>query len=287
MLVCPPYTEETQERLAAWRASVRAFIDSEAMSDLLGYFDCRPTKTSLYEKIEQIRSFIGIRWNYRGGSERWTVADRDPVVERYYWRILACAGELGLIGIKSSRRDADYLLPLGGARTANHDRMKEARRLRDLSQRPVPVAALAAMRPVSEIEIPCIRGDLPEARAGVTTEYDVMCRALDLYFPKEGRVFCAPDKEPGRRANTFDTFRYFCDREQPPRGSVLLFTTSSIYINYQTAALMPLAMERGLELVFSGSGTPGAYDDVVSNYLQEIKGTIDALSRDPFLAASK
>ena len=94
-------------------------------------------------------------------------------------------------------------------------------------------------------------------------------------------IVAAPSSAPSkRRANTADTFEFFIDKFHVPEGSVIHFTTSSIYINYQLASLMPIAIKYNLELLFSGSGELGTdCNSVTSNYLQEIKGSIDAICR--------
>lgn len=306
MLKCPPYSPSIEARQSAWEKSVSEYVFSDALSELLGLFNANITGETLQSRIGQIRAFAKERWDYRrksGSGERWTVQDEDPIVISNIETILDCARRLGMIGVKSQRNDGDYIMPLGGARAANLDRVQEAKRLLDLSEKQAPVIALTAKRPLGEIEIPYVADYVDGACAKTTTEFDVMCRAMEttLGTPATGHegeevenapnlgwainhygrhcVVCAPSSDPEhRRANTADTLQFFQDRFAPEPGSVLLLTTSSIYVSYQTASLVPLALKHGWEIELSGSGDANQHNDVISNYLQEIKGTIEAIA---------
>lgn len=308
MLICPPCDNNKQSRIDIWKQTIESFISDPALQMLLTLFDFRPRGGSLEQRLENLREFADLHWDYRrksGGQERWETSDRDQIVMANAPLIIECARKLGMIDPCTTKRNCDYIMVLGGARSANLNRMQMAQCIQKSLGQKVPVVALTAKRPLGEIEIPHVISYVKDAVAGKTTEYDVISKALEIVFSMEmeseessretenkyaawsirrydgGAVVCAPSSEPEkRRANTVDTLRFFLQRFSVMPGSVLHFATNPIYINYQTAALMPIAFEYNLELLFSGTGSAAKNrSPVVSNYLQEVKSSIDAICR--------
>ena len=217
---------------------------------------------------------------------------------------MQCAEELGLVNKVEPQQEPDYILPLGGARRANKDRPAVARKLiDDYHWKDKYVIALSGMRKISDIEKPYM-DYAPDA----VTEYDAINRGMELAFDvseykeenhEEKNFFLnsalrryedryngsqiysisAPSTEPdNRRANSKDTFRYFLTKFGIEPHDRILLVTSSIYVPYQTLKFMELAIDGGFEVDCVGSDvvSKDSFSNA-SNYLQEIKATIDAI----------
>lgn len=95
----------------------------------------------------------------------------------------------------------------------------------------------------------------------------------DLY------VLCAPTPPGKIRANTLETLEYWKELFYPETHTSILCITSPIYTSYQLAALAGFAIENELLLDFEACGECKKRNSVITNYLQEIKGTIDAFQQ--------
>ena len=101
----------------------------------------------------------------------------------------------------------------------------------------------------------------------------------DKYKGSSVYSVAAPSSEPEkRRANSYDTFTYFMDTFNVKKGNKLLLVTSSIYVTFQLLKFMGLALEYGFEVdcIGADSVSTGPNLSKASNYLQEMKSTVDA-----------
>ncbi len=98
-------------------------------------------------------------------------------------------------------------------------------------------------------------------------------------------ALCAPSSEPGtRRANSSDTYRFFLAKCGVPPGASLLLVSSEIYVPYQQLeAIRTIALPYALmvETIGFPAEWGGPLQGMVgpSNYLQEIRSTIQSASR--------
>ncbi len=244
-----------------------------------------------------------------GEAARWLLRQESELAGKEAL-VLRAAGELGLLGTERTVFDrADYILPLGGACMSNLYRCQAARETVDALHMPVQVVALSGMRPISHTERQgCVDTYAPNA----VTEFDAisqgMCRAFGIapwyqdqversenlncsatvrQFSEKYRgsrlcAVAAPSSVPERRANSADCFHDFFHRFAVPKGAKLINCTSQIYCPYQQVRALSLAVKYGVEFDTIGfreksvTVSPGLRQPV--NYLQEIKGTVDAMN---------
>lgn len=306
-LTCPAMNDSKELRKCQWKKQIEQYIHSPEMEFLLGLFGYEHKKGDLESQLRNLLEFTSLNWDFRkasGSGERWTIEDRSEFVMEHAAKIIEAVNGLGMIHERDITGEFDYIIPLGGARKATYERIEEAYNIFKEQKKKCNVVTLAAMRPLAEIEIPFVEPYLEGAEAGINTEYDVACAAVEVLFHVKDGTVVGENREGGhnlewkwktyagtglgvlsapstcpekRRANSSDTFVFFLEKYNVPVGSKILFTTSSIYINYQLPSFMNLAIEYGLEISFSGSGEPGRINPVISNYLQELKGSIDAI----------
>ncbi len=302
--VLPESAHGIDDAIERWaRSPDLAAIVAEFGGDL-------PKEEELPALLDRLAQFSTC-WDYRGGKERNLVDSPDfgPARRRL---VLDAAHALGLSGRTRLRhRRFDHLLVLGGlARACLARPLFAARLLSDGDAQADAVSALGGYRELKGDEIELVRsilGDTP------LNEFDVMDdgvrHAFGLgeptdergeeseivgaswrvreYAAREGlcvRVVAAPSREPGRRANTADTYVWFASEvAHLERGQRLLLVTSDIYVPYQHAdALRMLALPYGVEVETAGM-RPGEVDSRLAqeflphNYLQEIRSTILAL----------
>jgi hypothetical protein len=98
-------------------------------------------------------------------------------------------------------------------------------------------------------------------------------------------IIAAPSSEPEkRRANSADTYEFFFDRVKADEGAEILIVTSQIYVPYQhLEAMRTIAVPYKINLDTIGFAPEwgGALQGMnePSNYLQEIRSTIQAMDR--------
>lgn len=248
-----------------------------------------------------------------GEAARWLLKN-DKIAACNEELVYTAAKELGLIGTKLSVYDhADYVLPLGGARLANLRRCQLARDTVDRLRGSTTVVALSGMRPISESErIGYVDTYAPEA----ITEFDAISAGMQIAFQlKDGyedemidsanpnlcatiRHFnesfgeadlyavAAPSTVATRRANSADCFMYFFKKFAVPPYAKIINCTSQIYCTYQQVRALSFAIKYNVE--FDTIGFPFARNNASAavsrqlsepvSYLQEIKGTIDAMN---------
>ena len=313
MLKSPDYKLDKKKRIAQLFESISKWIHSDSLIELVRLFggnevtDICLKDDSSY--IDWLHEFVSV-WDFRkkqvGGGERWNVFD-EPFVDKNKTIILRNAEKLGLIKNTNPAFEPDFILPLGGARMANLDRPNMARFVMDKhSWNNKNIVALSGKRPLNEIEYPYIERYASSAHtefdainSGLEHAFDISDRYKEEDFDHENinsqasiRAYedmymdsciysvAAPSSEPEkRRANSYDTFVYFLEKFNVEKGSKLLLVTSSIYVPFQLLKFMGLALEYGLEVDCIGSDS--VMEDLklskTSNYLQEIKSSIDAI----------
>lgn len=311
-IICPDLNKRKDERISNLLNNTLAWSKSEYMIKLISTFGGNVKEYISQDKtyIEWLYEFVNT-WDYRkkqsNGGERWTVYDDNFVTENEIL-IMEAAESLGMISRLSPGFEPDYILPLGGARRTNLERPQMAKKIIDKNiWKNKEVIALAGMRPISEIEKPYIKEYAP----GALTEYEAICKGLEMSFDiaddgfmeqtkTEGAInsqsivrkynrkyngttvfsLAAPSSEPDkRRANSYDTFMHFLDKFNVSKGSKILLVTSSIYVPFQLLKFMGLAIEHELMVDCIGTENMATTNNFSrpSNYLQEIKSTVDAI----------
>lgn len=324
-ITCPDSTLSREDRIQYIIDSFDKWINSDAFNELLDLFGGTYEKnTSAISKIKWLKTdFIDI-WDYRrkqreaqtkeGEAARWLLKN-DVLVMNNKEMILNNAKRLGLIGIKESiYSEAEFILPLGGARLSNLRRCELARREQEHLDNQATIVALSGMRPISESER---NGFIDTYAPDAKTEYDAMCcgmqhtfsqindweekvyensnmnlnYAIRHYIDKDGNslnlyALAAPSTDSSRRSNSADCFKFFFEKFQVQEHSKIINCTSQIYCPYQQTRSLAFAIEHNVE--FDTIGFPFALNNVSGsensrqlsepvNYLQEIKATVDAM----------
>ena len=303
-IICPGVDSAKEERVKQLFGSISNWVYSNELRSLVELFGGKiNTNVQLKELIEYLNSFAEV-WDYRriqaNGGERWNVYD-DVFVEKKSGAIMKLVEKLGLKNITEPNFSPDYILPLGGARMSNLFRPQYAKVISDKNtSKKHCVVALGGMRPISDVEKEAVFTYAPKA----LTEYDAICAGLEQSFYLNNHrynedvcnednnnlswairnydgtdyyVVAAPSTSPNRRANSMDTFEFFLDTFDIKKGDKVLLVTSCIYVPFQFLKFMKLALEK--ELIIDCVGTPYNGNNFLktSNYLQEIKATINAI----------
>lgn len=304
---CPGADKTRKERIEGLFDSCFEWLYSDALKKLISLFDGEELADSIGNDRE--RDLIALhdfasRWDFRKGKERWAVEDAQFVTDNADF-IMEQAAILGLVDIVTPQIEPDFILPLGGARLSNLVRPKMCRKVIDENGYSNKlIVALSGTRPINEVERPYTDQYSPDA----VTEYDAICSGLELSFGisefteerhddvninncssvrkytekyNSSSIYslAAPSSDPAkRRANSFDTFEYLLEKFDVGEGSKLLLVTSCIYVPFQYLKFMRLAINGGFEVDCIGSDVVDAGKmSKPSNYLQETKGTIDAI----------
>ena len=298
------------ERFLQMTETIYAWIRQDAMKQLISLFggDAKKLDSPLKESLPYLESFVK-RWDFRaqkGGTERWAIVDNE-FVKDHETEILLQMKSLGLIGRTKPALEPDFILPLGGARRANFNRIQMVKKILDKEEfTGKHIVALSGFRPLNGVELPFISEYAPNAG----TEFDAINGAIEIVFGvreydeqksyRENENLCsaqrtylteyrncqivslaAPSGEPGRRANSMDTFRQFLRQFPIKAGQKILLVTSCIYVPYQLCRFQELALEGDFTVdcigvsddLLQGSPRSGA-----ASYLQETKATVDAIS---------
>ena len=307
--ICPDCGKTVEERRKELLGSIEEWVDSEALSSMVSAFGGSIPKGSLKERIDWLDHFANV-WDYRkkqAGNERWFI-EEDPVAKANVEVITASVKELGLVDIETPLVMPDYILPLGGARRSNFARPETAKKVIDqMNIRDRKIVALSGTRLINDMERPFIE-DFAE---GAETEYEAISKGLETVFSLKGERFreersrheniylqwalrtyeetyqgntiqslAAPSSDPGRRANSRDTFLFFLEKFQIRPGDRLLLVTSCIYVPFQILRFMDLAIEKGFYVDCVGmpnDDRQGTSFSRITNYCQETKAAINAV----------
>lgn len=306
-LKCPSSALKKQDRIQQLKTNCKEWIYCEPISILIDLFDNENSMKNFGEDFESDLKKIQVfsqRWDFRKGKERWDVQD-DLFAEKNKNEIRNISLRLDLTNHVNPSLDPNFILPLGGARRANYVRpLMASKIIDDQKWCNRTIVALSGTRPIKDIEKPYIK----EYAKGAETEYEAICYGMEKafsvnqYSEKKNRsecinsqsairryegcsnnnnLFClaAPSSEPKiRRANSYDTFNYFLEKFNVRKGDALLLVTSCIYVPFQLLKFMDLAIENDFDVDCIGADPVDNYSlSNTSNYLQEIKGTIDAI----------
>lgn len=304
---CPKFNKDLSIRKKELIHNLDEWITSDSLLRLIELFggdinSFRQMDIKTYRKNAILFSKM---WDYRkknNAVERMFL-NNDDFIEKNKDEILKCVEELGFIGKYNvdDKKEATYILPLGGARFTNLYRPLMAKKVLDENGWQSKVIALTGIRPLQEIEMESVR-----TYSDGNNEYEAMCdgmrQAFDLKlynkviiqheniflqehncFSLDGQVgvVAAPSQDPGRRANSVDTYRYFLDKYPHKEGDKVVLVTSAIYVPVQMAQFIKFALENEIEADIVG------VDEIISgeryskavNYLQEVKATLDCMER--------
>ena len=305
-ITCPGTKCSKDERVSGLMDSCFKWLYSDALRNLISLYNGAELAEKIgYDRatdIEALHEFVK-RWDFRNGKERWTVEDEKFVLDNKDY-IMEQAQALGLVGIVTPQTEPDFIIPLGGARKSNYVRPMMAKVVIDkYGYTDKTIVALSGTRPIAEAEKPYVDTYAPNA----ITEYDAISAGLEQTFGlkkftenaennsninlcsavrkyrkryKGSAIYslAAPSPDPGRRANSYDTFEFLLKHFNIGHGDKLLLVTSCIYVPFQYLKFMKLAIAGEFEVDCIGSDVAdNTALSKTSNYLQEIKGTVDAI----------
>lgn len=295
-----PNTFNTKtERIEMWYEQIKDFLTNEKLFNLMQQFDFSPDiQLPITQLLSEVKKFAEKNWSFRQkGGERISVTDKDQKVLECTELIVKTAEALGLIKTEEKEiKTYDYIFPLGGFRAATYDRINWAGKYYGKGK----IVALTGHREIQNIEIPFLKY-VPMERVNHCNEYLTACYGIEDVFgcneyqenieSRQGSqgimrkykdnlyVLCAPTPFGKNRANTLETLEYWKELFRPESHTSILCITSPIYTSYQMAALAGFAIENDLLLDFEACGECKKRNSVITNYLQEIKGTIDAFQQ--------
>ncbi len=318
------YVGEKELAIEDMRNKISNWVNSDALKELIEAFDVKvPYKKGLREKISWLLEFSE-RWDYRKIQQqtydiktqenyRWLI-ESDNLNEVQLKAIKESMPSLGLVGIGIPYFDSyDYIVALGGARYSCLFRPKYSRMIiEQYNLKPKAAVMLSGMRPVSETE----RDSTDTYAIGAKTEYDLINHGAEKVFQIEGEgteerfidaknlnkswaiktyektdkkfpiiSIAAPSSEPQkRRANSLDTYKFFCEKYKIREGQRLLFITSQIYVPYQhLEAVRSLGIPQNISIDTIGFPVEWNIEQrglrQAENYLQEVRSTIQAINR--------
>lgn len=298
---------------------INEWIYSDAMYKILSSFNtCIPNDLSTEESVDWLLRFSD-KWDYRKKQQsaidevtneaaRWLLNDSE-ILEQQARAVMEGIEELGLVGVDTPRyEEYDYIVALGGAKLSCLLRPRYAKEVwKQFSIKPRAIMMLSGARPIAESE----RSVTDTYAKGAKTEFDLICKGAELCFgitEFEEERHCdnninlswavrtynntcpviaieGPSTEPDkRRANSADTYKFFVEKYHVFEGAKILLVTSQIYVPYQQLeAIRTLSIP--YNLVTDTIGFPNSWFGQVqgmqqpSNYLQEIRSTIQAMSR--------
>lgn len=306
MINCPSNKLNKKQRIEIIYDEFNKWISDGSMIDLIKLTGGTiPAFNSFTEKFQWMYDYSR-KWDFRklqgAGGERWLVKDQD-IYKTNFKEIQFIAKKMGLEGEPQINKKPNYLLILGGARMSNYTRCELAKKIYEkYSDNIKSIIALSGLRKLDDIEMDYIKKYAPESR----TEFDAISCALESIFGINHNLknditnnhsnlnlawvkrkyvehinnisfysLAAPSSDGNRRANSFDTFEFFLDNFNVENNENILAITSSIYVPFQTVKFLQLALERNLNVEFTG-GAAGHFNNA-SNYCQEIKATFDAM----------
>ena len=309
-IICPKCGNTKENRVKELFQQIEIWCYSDTLLSLFNEFGIHiDPDHDLKAHIDIIHEHASDLWDFRKkttSGQRWDVDD-SPEIKEKKEIILNAADVLGLTDITDPVTKPDYILPLGGARMTNYLRPKMSRSLiDDHNWNGLSVVALSTYRPKAEIDAPYYEKYAPDA----ANEYDAMCRGLEKTFDipadydeeisggdllyacstirkyKNKYKNCtisalsAPSPEPEKRwANSRDAYKFFLKQFSVKPGCRILLNTSCIYVPSQFLRFLDLAIDNGFEADCVGVSAKiqGSSFSKPSNYLQEIKSTIDSI----------
>ncbi len=301
------------------RKRINEWIHSDAMKKILSSFNtCIPNNLSTEESVNWLLRFSD-EWDYRKKQQtamdkttseaaRWLIKDSE-IEEQQAKVVMEAIADLGLIDVDMPlHRKYDYIVALGGARLSCLLRPRYAKKIwEQFGIKPRAIMMLSGARPIAESE----RSVTDTYAKGAKTEFDLICKGAEKSFELtefEEERHCdsninlswavrtyknvcpvialeGPSTEPNkRRANSADTYKFFVEKLHVPEGAKVLLITSQIYVPYQQLEAIRI-LSIPYNIVIETIGFPNDWSGQMqgmqqpSNYLQEIRSTIQAMSR--------
>ena len=322
ILSCPPVSDERVEQMKAgieqWlnTPSLHMLVEGFAGSvpEGLGVYDLAKWFLDFSDTWDfrgrQKQAFDG----KVGEGVRWLLSS-DDLADEQKQAALSAGLALGLMGNDTPALESyDYIWVLGGAKLSCLLRSRLARQTAEnAGALPKAVVMLASMRPIGDGE----REATDTYAPGAGTEFDLFAAAAKIEFGVDDDfteeryddsdnannswnvrkylangfdlyIIAAPSSEPEkRRANSADTYEFFFDYFKAEEGAEILLATSQIYVPYQhMEAVRTIAIPHRINFDTIGFVPEWGGDlqgmNEPSNYLQEIRSTIQAIDR--FLA---
>jgi hypothetical protein len=278
--------------MSADASLVEAWVDSKPMRDLVTAFGGTWPQGSLRKVLTNLDVFSQEVWDFRAGRERHLA--RIEYFDAHITRLVeAACTALGMVKEQAPRcAEYSHVVILGGMIRACIQRPAYAARLLAGGITVSEVVALGSFRELSSVEKWL---GLKLGLGRLATEADAMnaglCQAFGLGRPtirsrhvrtyngeKVMRSIAAPSSQPGQRANTADTYRYWAQHIATlTPGDRLLLVTSTAYVPYQHCdALRILGLEYGCEVDTVGlAPTPLPFTS--ANYLQEVRSALRSM----------
>ncbi|MFF5173840.1 hypothetical protein ACFY3U_14510 [Micromonospora sp. NPDC000089] len=262
--------------------------------------------------LEWLDDFSARHWDLRGGRERPDA--REPNLDlRTRDLVVSAAAALGLVHSTPPLHDSyDQVIVLGGLARACLQRTAYAAALLTSGRVGRPeLAMLGSARMVTDQEQVFLRehgasgcrsemdaldagvrrylgfGEPDDEDAHVDLDDQHLSWCVRTYRRDTGptvRVIAAPSGEPGRRANTADTQRYWAEQSALAPGNRVLVVTSAIYVPFQHAdAVRTLGVPFALDVDTVGveadwSHQPSLHQPVTpGRYIQEIRSAIRSM----------
>ena len=287
-ILCPPNNIDVDDRIEILFKNIDEYISSECFMKLVSLFGGIDYSNMTFEqKINYLSEFVKI-WDFRKNTiERWAIKNND-FVEENSDQIMELISGLDMVKPAPTQSKPDYVLILGGARSSNLDRPKKAHDVCEETGTEPLIVGLSCKRPINEIEFDYLK-DIDEPKK---TEFDVINRGIERAFGVSNPEVINPDfvkyndrvysisahpPEEGKRANTLDTFKEFINIFNAT-GKNIVIVSNPPYVSYQLLKFIEIAFDNNLFIEAVGCECSSDRTLQASNYLQEIKSNIDAIS---------
>lgn len=262
------------------------------------------------ERLQVLQGLATAYWDFRDGSERQAVNWDDSKIgeegSQAWQTIFNAAEKLSMVkNGELQNKNPKYLTILGGANKAPLDRLCFGLTAVDNFEF---IVYLGSSRPISDKEREKAREYAPNA----STEFDLGSGAFQAQFgaeltddftierdgdiwglraydftykgaKKTGFVLSTPTTIHGKRATTYDNFKFFADRAElstDPDATVAAITTAFYVPGQHLAAVQELTLPYGTQVETVGhSAEFSGVKRKASQLLQEIKSGVDAAAR--------
>ncbi|HKR81497.1 MAG TPA: hypothetical protein VJR27_00660 [Candidatus Saccharimonadales bacterium] len=290
-------------------AELNKFASNEGLDDLANLYSTELPQDT-HDKLATLQELGVANWDFRKGAERqatnWDNAQLGEAGSPVWNAVFAGANKLGLVESgELQNKNPKYLAILGGANKAPLDRLRFGLESVDNFEH---VVYLGSSRPVSDVEREKAKDYAPNAQ----TEYDLGSGAFETVLggrlvdeftevrgddtwgtrvyefehngqTKTGFVLSTPTTIAGRRATTYDNYKFFADRAEladDPDATVAAITTGFYSQGQHFPAIQELTLPHGTQVETIGHNAE--YSGVQrkpSQLLQETKSAVDAAVR--------